>query len=243
MTTDCIEAPVTARPATETSSVVLATPQTLATARSTKIDLYQSFWMSVIGSVAGFCVETIYCLVKYGRLESRTSLLLIPFTVVYGAGAVALYLVLRNIDKSKLPSVFVIGALTGSVVEFLFSFLEEKIFGTVSWDYSGRFLSIGGRVCFWSAIMWGALSIAWVLLIQPLFQKLIAKIPATAFKALTWRLFAFIALNAVISIAAVARWNMRLNGSSASNVVLVALDALFPDQMMSQIYPNMVFGG
>lgn len=206
------------------------------------IDIYKSFWMFFIGSIVGFVVETIWCLFKHGRLESRSSLLLVPFTIVYGVGALALYIGLHKIDKNKILHIFAFGAVSCSVVEFLFSYLQEAFFGTVSWDYSAQFLSIEGRICLLSALAWGALAVLWVLFIQPFFQKLILKIPKRVYKALTWAAIIFIAINAVISVAAVARWNMRLDGIPATNVIWMVFDKLFPNEMMSWIYPNMIFG-
>lgn len=209
---------------------------------SENVDFYKSCWMVFIGSVVGFVFETLWCLIKRGRLECRSSLLLVPFTIVYGVGALVLYIGLHKIDKDKITHIFTFGFAAGSVVEFLFSFLQEKFFGTVSWDYSARFFNISGRICLIYSVFWGLLAVLWVLLIQPFFQNLIMKIPKKIYKALTLGMIVFIGVNIIISVAAVARWNTRLDGIPAVNTIAATIDKLFPNEMMNTIYPNMVFG-
>lgn len=221
----------------ETNNMVSAKPI------SQKVDFYKAFWMLFIGSVVGFGLETIWCLIKHGRLECRSSLLFVPFTVVYGVGALLLYAGLRNIGKNNILHIFTFGAVAGSAVEYLFSFLQEKFFGTVSWDYSASFLSIGGRICLWSALTWGLLAVLWIQLLQPFFVKMITRIPQRAYKVITWGLVIFIVISAIISIAAVVRWNMRLDGIPAMNSISMTLDKWFPNEIMYRVYPNMIFGG
>lgn len=44
--------------------------------------------------VVGFCVESAWCVIKNGHLESRQSLVYGPLSVAYGMGGVLLTLVL-----------------------------------------------------------------------------------------------------------------------------------------------------
>lgn len=206
-----------------------------------KISLYNIFWFFFIGSIAGFIIETIWCIINRGSFEWRSSMIVGPFTVVYGIGASILHIVLHNIDKRKVLHIFSFGVATGTAVEYLCSLLQEKLFGSVSWDYSDKFLNINGRVCLQCSIVWGLLAILWVAAIQPLIKKLISKIPAGVYKPLTLCLAVFLLLDALISIAAVTRWGLRLEGIPAANLITTAIDSLLPNETMAMFYPNMIW--
>lgn len=202
-------------------------------------NVYQSFWIFFIGAFIGFFVETIWCLLYHGRLEYRSSFILFPFSTVYGLGALVLYLGLRKIEKNKILHIFAFGAVTCTAVEYICSLIQEKVVGTVSWDYSATLFNIGGRVCLELTFAWGLLAVLWVLLIQPFFEKVISKIPARVYKPLTWGLAVILAINLVISVAAIARWGVRLDGIPPSNIITVVIDKVFPNGFMSIIYPSM----
>lgn len=207
-----------------------------------KFDLYKAFWIFLFGSVFGFVIETMWCLFKNGVLECRSSMIFGPFVAVYGIGALFLYLGMQFFpDKNKILHIFIFGCVAGTVVEYLFSFIQEVFFGSVSWDYSGKFLNIGGRVCLQYSVFWGLLTIVWYILIQPLFEKLIAKIPERIYKPLTMWTIAFISINIILSIAAVTRWGMRLDGIPAGNMIATLIDRVFSNEFMETVYPNMLW--
>lgn len=206
-----------------------------------KAGLLNTFWFFFIGSIAGFIIETIWCIIKNGRLECRSSLIFVPFTVVYGIGAAILHIGLHNIDKSKTVRIFMFGAVAGTAIEYCCSLFQEMIFGSVSWNYSGVFLNLNGRVCLLYSIFWGQLAILWVVIIQPLITSFISKIPPHIYATLTLCLVVFLIIDAIISITAVARWGLRLDGAPATNLITMVIDKLFPNQLMTMCYPNMIW--
>ena len=205
-------------------------------------DLQKAFWIFVIGSVFGFVVETIWCLVRNGAIESRSSMVIGPFNAVYCIGALLLYTGVKCISgKRKVLYIFVFAVIAGTAVEFICSLFQEKLFGSVSWDYSGVFLNIGGRVCLLYSIFWGLLGVAWFIAVQPLFEKNISKIPAKIYKPLTFWLAVFMVVVCIVSIAAVARWGTRIDGIASNNIFATILDKVFPNQYMELRYPNMIW--
>ena len=56
------------------------------------LNLYKLFWIFYIGCFAGVIVETLWCLITNGYVESRTALILEPLNPVYGLGAVLISL-------------------------------------------------------------------------------------------------------------------------------------------------------
>jgi len=203
------------------------------------LNFYKLFWLFAFGSAIGFLVETIWCVIKTGQIEARASMIYGPFNVVYGIGALVLYLCLRKIDKKKWYIIFSAGIAAGTMVEFICSYIQEVVFGTISWDYSHLPLNIGGRVCLLYSVFWGVLALLWVYAIYPLLKKLMLKIPDSTGRGLAWVLLAFLVIDSAISIAAVSRWVMRADGIPATGQVTALLDQLYPDAKMASFYPNM----
>ena len=109
-------------------------------------------WIFVIGCIIGFIVETLWCYVRWGKIESRKGLIYGPFTPIYGFGGVLLTLALYKVRKKNGFFVFVFSAVIGAAFEFVCSWLQEVAFGTISWDYSGSKLNLAGRINFQYAI-------------------------------------------------------------------------------------------
>lgn len=108
---------------------------------------FQYVWIFIVSCYAGFLVETLWCLIKNGYIESRKSLVLGHLSVAYGMGAVLLTLVLVHFRNAKVWKIFLIAFVSGTVTEYICSLGQEICFGTVAWDYSDLPLNINGRVC------------------------------------------------------------------------------------------------
>lgn len=199
----------------------------------------KAFWIFLIGSFTGFLSETITCLIGMGSYQWRSSLMLMPLTVVYGFAAVCLYYGTRIASKNNILRMYLFGVAASTVIEYAASVLQEKIFNSVSWDYSGYPLNINGRVCFLYSLFWGFLAILWYKYIQPFLEKMISRLPSNIFKPLTYILFVFVVFNVVVSSIAVIRWGMRLDGIPAVGTMAEALDRLLPNDVMTKFYPNM----
>ena len=93
------------------------------------------FWIFIIGSILGYVIEMIVGLVQNGHFVSRQGLLIGPFIQVYGIGLVVYYLIISRLKNKRSIRIFIISMILGGTIEYLFSFFQEKLFGTISWDY------------------------------------------------------------------------------------------------------------
>jgi uncharacterized membrane protein len=218
-----------------------AHPTKSSAVQNAKIDLYKAFWIFLIGSITGFVVETIWCIIRNGTIENRSCMVIGTFNAIYGLGALLFYLGNRPAIKSHVLRIYAFGAVTSTIVEFSCSLFQETIFGSVSWDYSAQPFNINGRISLLYSVFWGLLAIFWFKLIQPMFEKLISKIPTKVYKPLTCWLAVFLAIDIVLSIAAVARWGVRIEGIQSTNLITAIIDNLFTDEVMQKIYPNMLW--
>ena len=197
------------------------------------------FWVFLIGCVAGTVLETFWAFITLGRFEIRTGLVIGPFIPVYGGGAVLMTVFFYRLYKLHDVAIFAISALLGSSFEFLCSFLQEKIVGTISWDYSGTFLNIGGRTNFMFGFIWGLLGLSWVRFVYPSLSRFIEKIPKKIGYRLTVILVMFMLIDSLLSVAAIWRQNERSQGIPSSNSIENFLDSYLDDDYLDFVYPHM----
>lgn len=204
-----------------------------------KINMFYKYvYIFIVCCVVGFAVETAWCFLRHGYIESRKSLVYGPLSVAYGMGGVLLTAVLSRFTNSPLWKVFLISFAVGTVAEYICSLGQEIVFGSVAWDYSDLPLNINGRVCLLYSIFWGVLGVAWVKLIMPLTDKIIVFIPMNLSHVLVWTFVVFFIFDAGLSAAAAFRMNERKENIPPSNRIEVFLDEHFPDERMRKIYAN-----
>ncbi len=138
----------------------------------------------IIYSFLGFIIETIFGMLTKGVIESRQSCLYGPFCCIYGLGAAVMIPGLQKFKK-KNWTLFLAGAIEGSIVEYVISWLGEIVFHIKWWDYSNMPFDINGRICLLFTIFWGILALVLMRLINPYIEKFIDKIPKKLFSVLT----------------------------------------------------------
>lgn len=202
------------------------------------LNIHKLIWIFTLGSVVGFFIESFFQLSK-GILEVRSSLIFGPFNVIYGVGAVVLFLALQKVNKQKKIQIALWGIIIGTAVEYILAMVQELVFGTISWDYSHLPFNIDGKICLYFSLAWGAVSLLWVYVVNPLMNRLMLKISDNKGRRIAVILGVFLVFNIAISVLAVMRWQMRLNGVESVNQIGFMLDRYFPDNFMRIIYANM----
>ena len=217
----------------ETSNSIMIIDKESIIQKLTKI-----FWIFLIGSIIGYGLEMIVGLVQNGHFVSRQGLLFGPFIQVYGVGLVAYYLVISNIKKKSYIKIFFITMLLGGIVEYLFSYLQETWFGTISWDYSNLLFNIHGRTSLLHCLYWGIGGVLFVRFILPLIRNLNEWCKNTNFRFITAFLVLFITFDIVMSGMAGSRQLERKNNIAANGYIDNFFDEYYPDEKLEQIYSN-----
>lgn len=196
----------------------------------------KALWVFLIGSIFGVVMETIVSYFQYGAFESRKGLIYGPLNPVYGFGAVIFMIFL---SKYKNPlKVFLGGMLLGGGFEYLCSIIQEKVFGTTSWDYSGYAFNFGGRTSLLVMACWGVIALLFVFIIYPVISNQIEKIPVNVGKFLSVILIIFLFVDCTISITACLRQSERAKGMAPSNKIEFFLDRHYPDKRLNGIFKN-----
>lgn len=203
-----------------------------------KIKPHQYIWVFIAGCYAGYLVETIWCLIRIGHIESRKSLVLGHLSVAYGMGAVLLTLLLVHFIGKPMWEIFLVSFVSGTVVEYICSLGQEIVFGSVAWDYSDVPLNINGRVCLLYSVFWGLLGIAWVKLAIPLMTKIFNNVRIPFEKVILCAFVVFFIFDSILSASAALRMNEREQGIAPKNRYESFLDKHYGDEKMHEIYAN-----
>ena len=205
------------------------------------LNFYKLFWIFFIACFLGVVVETVWVYVTRHVLQSRRGLIYGPFNCVYGCGAVLMTLVMYRLRNKRDAAIFVVGALLGGVYEYVLSWGQEAILGTVSWQYDNMPFNLHGRINLLYTFFWGILALIWVKELFPRFTRLIEKIPNSIGRPLTWALTLFMVVNIIISSAAVLRMSERHFNVPCENKIQAFLDAHYPDDYLAKVFPSMVY--
>jgi len=137
-------------------------------------EIYYLFYIFIIYSVIGWIYESTLVSVQR-RTPVNRGFLTGPVIPIYGCGALVLYLLIWE-HRDNLILVFILGAISATVLEAVTSWALECLFHTRLWDYSYLPLNYKGWICLPVSLFWGLLSVLMVF-IQPYIQYIIGIIP------------------------------------------------------------------
>lgn len=219
------------------------------------LNVYKIIWVFILGSVIGVLFETLYVFFMTGEWTRRSGMLYGPFNQVYGFGAVLFTLLLYRYRKKNAFIIFLVSAIAGGIFEYLSSWIQQIVFGSVSWEYSEMPANIGGRTNLFYMAGWGLMGLIFITHLWPFLSEMIERIPnrmvfkgkrsgnvlIVTGKSFTIAFAVFLLLNLSLSGAAVFRAGRRAEGVPAGNAVAKWLDYRYPDEVMAKKYPSMQF--
>lgn len=126
-------------------------------------------------SAGGWLLESIYCSIGEKRIINR-GFLTGPLCPIYGTAALVMTILIYNPFKDRPLIIFLLGIVLCDIVEYLTSYIMEKLFSARWWDYTYEFLNIKGRICLKHTLYWGIISVAFVRVLHPAVENLYAKI-------------------------------------------------------------------
>ena len=99
-----------------------------------------------------------------------------PYCPIYGCGVLLITLLLKKYQDDIVVT-FIFSVLICGILEYITSYLLEKIFHARWWDYSKRKFNINGRICLENLIIFGILGCFIVYILNPFIINLFNKIP------------------------------------------------------------------
>lgn len=135
-------------------------------------DLYHIIHWFFIYSFLGWLMETCYVAIVDKKLVNR-GFVNGPVCTIYGFGALSVYFILKPFENNILI-LFIMGIIVTSILEYFTAWIMEIIFRTTWWDYSNYPFNIKGRICLLNSIIWGFLTVALFLFIQPFVNSIVS---------------------------------------------------------------------
>ena len=199
------------------------------------------FWLFILSCFLGFIIETIWCFIKNGKFESRKGLIYEPFIPIYGITGVLIVLVVKFLNLKENYEIFIVGFFISTIIEYISSFLQEKIFATKSWDYTKYPLNLQGRVNLIYSCLFGLITtLIYRLFLLP-FLTLFAKIKIKFFLIfITILELIFLLFDISISSIAVYRMKERRNNIKRNGKFWSFLDRKYNDKYLKKVYANMI---
>ena len=213
-----------------------------------KVTIHHLFWYFLIFSILGLIIETLYCYITTGVLESRKGLIWGPFCPVYGVCGAFLIFVLSKINCKSILGLFISGFILGSIAEYVLSFGLEAVYGIRFWNYEYLSLNLNGRISLIFSIYWGLLSVILVKFVKPLIDKLINRIKPHTRNVIELGIFIFLCIDCIVTIWAIQTYQNRVLYNSSfkadsNNFILKIRENIennyFTNEKMSLTFPNL----
>ena len=133
------------------------------------------FLLFIIYSFLGWCIESLYCMIRQRKVVSR-GFLIGPYCPIYGWAALIMILLLQRYLNDPIV-LFVMGAVIASIIEYITSLFMEKIFHARWWDYSHIKFNVNGRICLTNSVLFGLLCIVLLYIVNPYIIRMLNYIP------------------------------------------------------------------
>lgn len=201
--------------------------------------LIKYFWIFFIGSFLGFLLETIWCIIRWHKLESRKGLIYGFFIPIYGIATTFISMIVELFKIKNYSLFFVITFFICAIDEYLSSIIQEKCFGTKSWDYSMMKGNLNGRINLIFLLGWSTIGIFWCKYYPNIIAFILNLLNNIGLKnELTLIFFVFMSYDCYISIIASYRQKLRRQGIRPQNKYEEWLDKKYSDERMLKIYVN-----
>ncbi len=205
------------------------------------LNFFNLFWIFVVASMVGLLAEELYhyFVVVPGQWQDRAGLLFGPFSPIYGCGAVLMTVFLNRFHRSNPVLIFLVAAVIGGAFEYFTSLFMQYAFGAVAWNYTGMWLSIGGRTCGLFMAIWGLMGLVWIKLLLPFVLHVVNLIPWNWRYAVTSAAAALMLVDAVMSLQALDCWYMRLSHDPVRTPIQQFYAAHFDNAFMADRFQSM----
>ncbi len=162
--------------------------------------LFLSF---IIYSFIGWILEIIYTYIKDKKVINR-GFLIGPYCPIYGMGCILITLLLKKYYDDPIV-LAIMSMIICSLLEYITSYLMEKIFKARWWDYRDRKFNINGRICLETLVPFGLGSLIIMYVVNPFILKLLDIIPDVIIYVVFILIFIMFILDIIISFNAISK--------------------------------------
>ncbi|MDD3409343.1 MAG: hypothetical protein PHY12_00890 [Eubacteriales bacterium] len=181
------------------------------------------FLMFFACSVLGWCMEVTCKLFQFHRFINR-GFLIGPYCPIYGFGAVLVTALLSRFSADPV-AVFALAMVVCGTLEYLTSYVMEKLFHARWWDYSQKRFNLNGRVCADTLIPFGLLGLGMVYGLKPVLFGWFMLLDQQLLDALCAGLMVILLTDVVISTLVLSKIRKTANLSGKDDTEAITQSA------------------
>lgn len=174
-----------------------------------KIEIYILLFFTY--SFAGWFMESFGGIFKEKKFINR-GFLIGPYCPVYGVGVVAITILLSKYSND-LPLLFVLCILICGTLEYLTSYIMEKLFHARWWDYSNQRFNINGRICLETLLPFGILGTLILYYANPFFENIYMSFPDNVRNIITGILSVVFVVDGIVSFTIISSFKGEIFAS------------------------------
>ncbi len=163
------------------------------------------FMKFILFSVIGYVAEMIFCAIIDKRITNR-GFFCGPIIPIYGVGSLALIWILKPFMHNVFL-VILLGMVVTGAIEYITSYVLEKIFHNKWWDYSEEKFNINGRICLKNLICFGLGSPIILYILNPYITDFLLQVKDEVLMGTAIVLFIIFVLDVVYSC--LVAYNLR----------------------------------
>ena len=131
-----------------------------------KLPFSAAFLIFIMFSVIGWVSEVIYVGLTSAHKFVNRGFLHGPLCPIYGVGGVVILMLPEQLYNTWIP-LFLSSMILCTIVEYITSWLMEKLFHARWWDYSKHKFNIKGRVCLLNSLLFGIMGLGVIRFVYP----------------------------------------------------------------------------
>lgn len=158
----------------------------------------------------GWICEVICCSMIEKKLVLNRGFLLGPYCPIYGSSALLMIFLLKRYLSDPF-ALFVMATLVCTIMEYLTSYIMEKLFKARWWDYSEKKFNLNGRVCLVNSCLFGLLGLFLMYIMNPFYEHLLAHLPRTWFLVLSIFLLVIFFSDVIFSTVIIVKLKISMN--------------------------------
>ena len=160
--------------------------------------VFELFMLFLIYSFAGWCMEVCISLKLRHKFINR-GFLVGPICPIYGFGCVLLQLLLSKYLDNPF-GLFCTSIVVCSFLEYMTSYIMEKIFKARWWDYSNIPFNVEGRICLKNSIGFGILGTIVMYFLNPPVLDFFDKLDYNLLRNISIVFFIIVLIDYIISL-------------------------------------------
>lgn len=174
-----------------------------------ELPFHTVFFMFIIFSFVGWCSEVVYVGILSEHKFVNRGFLHGPICPIYGCGGLVILFLPKFLYTTWLP-LFFASMILCSIVEYFASWLLEKMFHTLWWDYSHYKINLKGRICLLNAVLFGIMGVLSIHFVIPYVMLLINSLGDVVITNISRALGVVFTVDLVITIKRLVDYNTTM---------------------------------